>query len=141
MKIFLKVFVSLLLLFNGIGAIYGGWHLMTKPDGSSLTMPLDMLKHSPFNDYLVPGIILFIANGLFSLFAFVMLFANYKRYSLLIMAQGIILVIWIIVQIIMIQTIGRLHVIYASAGVLLIICGGILSLKDFQEIERQEAVF
>ena len=140
MKIFLKVFVALLLLFNGIRAIYGGWHLMTKPDGSSLMMPLDMLEHSPFNNYFVPGIILFIANGLFSLFVLVMLLVNYKKYSLLIIAQGVVLVTWIIVQIIMIQTIEKVHVIYGGAGILLIICGGVMSLKDFQEIERQEAV-
>lgn len=140
MKIFLKAFVALLLLFNGIGAIYGGWHLMTKPDGSGLMMPLDMLEHSPFNNYFVPGIILFIANGLFSLFVLVMLLVNYKKYSLLIIAQGVVLVTWIIVQIIMIQTIEKLHVIYGGAGILLVICGSVISLKDFQEIERQEAV-
>jgi hypothetical protein len=44
---------------------------MLHPDGSSIEMSLDWLQHTPFQDYLIPGIILFIANGLFSIFVFI----------------------------------------------------------------------
>jgi len=61
------LFASALLLFNGFGAIYGGWNFMVHPDGSSMQMSLDSLKHTPFHSYLIPGIILFVVNGLLSL--------------------------------------------------------------------------
>ncbi len=35
MKTLLIVVSILLLLLNGIGALYGGYHLITHPDGSS----------------------------------------------------------------------------------------------------------
>jgi ABC-type proline/glycine betaine transport system permease subunit len=68
MKTFLTITAALLLLFNAIGALFGGWNLITHPDGSSLQMSLDFLKKTPFHTYLIPGIILFVANGLFSIF-------------------------------------------------------------------------
>jgi amino acid permease len=72
-KAFLKILTVLLLLFNGIGAIYGGGNLILHPDGSSIELSPDWLKHTPFRDYLIPGIILFIANGLLSVFVLVTL--------------------------------------------------------------------
>src|SRR6266498_5301596 len=105
MKTFLKIFASLLLFVNGIGAIYGGWNLITHPDGSSIELSLQFLKHTPFNDYFTPGIILFIANGLFSLFVLATIIFHFKNYAGYIIAQGVILTGWIIIQIIMIREI------------------------------------
>ena len=61
---------SVLLLFNGVGALFGGWSLIVHPDGSGLQLSMDWLRHTPFPDYLIPGVILFIANGLFSVYVF-----------------------------------------------------------------------
>lgn len=41
MRIFLKSAAVLLLLFNGTGALFGGWQLIAHPDGSSLQLTLD----------------------------------------------------------------------------------------------------
>lgn len=125
MKIFLKILTSLLLLFNGIGAIYGGGNLILYPDGSSIQLSLNWLKHSPFHDYFIPGIILFIANGLFSIFVLISLLFNRRNSSLLVIAQGAILVGWIIIQIILIQTTYFLHGILGGVGIALIILGWI----------------
>lgn len=123
MKRFLSVISSLLLIFNGAGALYGGWNLMTYPDGSSIHLSLHWLEHTPFTDYLIPGIILFITNGLFSFFAFIALLLKAKKYDRLVMAQGAILTGWIIIQMILIQTIHSLHIIVGSVGIGLIIAG------------------
>ncbi len=52
------------LAFLGLGAIFGGGALVVSPTGELLGMPLSLLAHSPFNNYLIPGIILFAVLGL-----------------------------------------------------------------------------
>ncbi len=55
-----------LLSFLGLGAIGGGTLLIISPSGKLLGgLPLSILDHSPFKDFLIPGIILFLVLGLF----------------------------------------------------------------------------
>lgn len=125
MKPFLKILTSLLLLFNGIGAVFGGGNLILHPDGSSIQLSEEWLKQTPFANYFIPGIILFVANGLCSFIAFAALLLNQRNYSWLVIAQGVILSGWIIIQIFLLQTVYFLHIILGSAGIALIILGWI----------------
>jgi len=54
-----------LLAFLGIGALGGGVSLIISPGGSLLGLPLAALGSSPFNDFLIPGIILTLMLGIF----------------------------------------------------------------------------
>lgn len=134
MKSFLSIFSGILLLFNGIGALFGGYHLIAHPDGSSLQMPLSMLATTPFTDFLIPGIILFVANGVSSLAVFTTLVVKYKNSALLISAQGIILAGWILIQVLLIQGVHALHFIFGGVGLLLIICGWLQ--QKFQRLRK-----
>ena len=126
-----RVIAIILLLFNAISALFGGWGLISDPSGETLEMPLRFLEHSPFENFLVPGIILFITNGLFSLLFAVMALLKFMNYSWLVIFQGFILVGWLIIQIIMIRDFyGPLHVLYFSVGILLITTGWILARQD-----------
>ncbi|MGB4969379.1 MAG: hypothetical protein WBO31_07600 [Saprospiraceae bacterium] len=129
MNRFLKIFAALLLLFNGTGAIYGGWNLMLHPDGSSIQLSMEWLKYSNFEDYFIPGLVLFIANGVFSLLAFMVLVLNLKNFHWLIILQGVILCGWIFIQILLIQTVYFLHYIMGGVGIFLIGIGYLLSPK------------
>ncbi|HLP12376.1 MAG TPA: hypothetical protein VK177_10630 [Flavobacteriales bacterium] len=71
MKVISLYLLVTLLLFLGLGALSGGYLLMVDPDGSALGMDSEWLKNSPFNTYLVPGIILFFFNGLFPILTIV----------------------------------------------------------------------
>ncbi len=54
-----------LLLFLGLSAMGGGSFLIISPSGKLLGgLPLSILEHSPFPDFLIPGIILFLILGL-----------------------------------------------------------------------------
>lgn len=126
-----RIIAIILLLFNAISALFGGWGLISDPSGETLEMPLRFLEHSPFENFLVPGIILFITNGLFSLLFAVMVLLKFMNYSWLVIFQGFILVGWLIIQIIMIRDFyGPLHVHYFSVGLLLIATGWILARQD-----------
>jgi len=54
----------LLLLLQGIGALYGGFKLINDPSGNSLKMPAEWLKGTPFPDFRIPGLVLFIVLGI-----------------------------------------------------------------------------
>jgi len=63
-----SIYISLL-LFLGISAIFGGGALVISPSGRLLGgLPLSILKNSPFSNFLVPGIILFLVLGIFPIF-------------------------------------------------------------------------
>ena len=124
MKIIVKLLAVILLFVNGIGAFYGGFLLITDPSGSKLHLPLSFLEHTPFQNYLLPGIILFTVNGAFSFITLFFIFIKSKVYPWLIMAQGILLGGWIIVQMILISMFyAPLHATVIVIGVVLIGCG------------------
>ncbi|MFT5874053.1 MAG: hypothetical protein ACI8WT_003013 [Clostridium sp.] len=50
-------------LFVGIGAIFGGLAAITNSN-QPLGISVEVLKNSPFSNYLIPGIILFTIIGL-----------------------------------------------------------------------------
>lgn len=123
MKALLKIVTISLLLFNGIGAVYGGVNLMLHPDGSSIQLSEEWLKTTPFHNYFIPGVILFIANGLGSFIAFSFVLIRHRNDAWLVMAQGAILTGWIIIQILLIQTVYFLHFIMGGVGIALILLG------------------
>jgi hypothetical protein len=53
-----------LLAFLGLGAIFGGAVLIISPSGSLFGMPIAMLSKSPFQNFLLPAIILLLVLGL-----------------------------------------------------------------------------
>jgi hypothetical protein len=126
MKTLLKFIAAALLLFNGVGALYGGGNLILHPDGSSIQLTLDWLKHTPFSDYFIPGIVLFVANGLFSFIALAAMLLKVKNYAWLVMAEGAILTGWIVIQMLMIQTVYFLHIVMGGVGLALLFVGYVI---------------
>jgi hypothetical protein len=127
MKKILKTICALLLMVNGVGAIYGGGNLILHPDGSSIRLAKSLLIHTPFESYLIPGIVLFIVNGLFSFFVLFTMIFKLRKHQLLIICQGVLLTGWIFIQILMIQTVYFLHLIMGGIGIILIIAGLLLN--------------
>ncbi len=130
MKKSAHILAVLILIFSGISACFGGWMLITSPDGSSLGMTTGLLEYSPFTDFLIPGIVLFTVIGLFSLVSAYLVVRQVTRYSFLVILMGLILIGWIVVQAIMIQTVNYLHLIFVSAGLLLVASGLLLWKQD-----------
>ena len=123
----LRVFTIVLLFLNGSSAIAGGIGLIGDPSGKALGWTTEMLQHTPFDDYLIPGIVLFIGNGLLSILIAALTIKKKKHYPLYIIFQGSFLCGWIIAQIVMIRVYHPLHLICMVIGLLLIVCGYILS--------------
>jgi hypothetical protein len=126
MQTLLKTLAIFLLLLNGTGAIYGSYHLIVYPDGSSLQMNTAYLQGSPFHDYFIPGIILFALNGACSILVLAALLVKYPKAPLLVTGQGAILTGWIIVQVMMVTSVYYLHFLLGGMGVILVLCGLLL---------------
>lgn len=114
-----RVFRLLFILhtFVGIGAMGGGMMAILNPQGPG-GMPKDALINSPFNDFLIPGIILFTVIGLGNVFCAlsILLKSKYQGYISSIFSWA--LVIWIIVQCIMLRMVVSLHVIFFIIGLI-----------------------
>ena len=101
--------------FVGIGALVGGGAAILDPF-TPLGAPLDMLEHSPFDNFLIPGLILFIIIGIGSLISGVMalLKSDYQGYYSSVSSWA--LMIWIAVQCLMLKAIVFAHVFFFLIG-------------------------
>jgi hypothetical protein len=125
----------LLLAFLGLSAIGGGGALIISPSGKLLGgLPLAILERSPFNNFFVPGIILFVVLGLtpcLLVYALVKKPANkiaeyfnffkdmYWAWSFSIYV-AFALIIWIQVETIFVQGVGWLQTFYLLYAIPLI---------------------
>ncbi len=120
----MRLLVVFLLLFVSLSAIWGGIMLVIDPSGQKMQMPLSFLEKSPFENYLIPGIILLFMNGLMNLVAVALLLKNHVFYPWLVMFQGVVLSVWIIAQIQLLQIFyAPLHLPYFILGIFLFLLG------------------
>lgn len=99
MKRRLHVILGIILAFVALGAVPAGYLMITQPDGTGLGMNLDYLKDSPFRDFFIPGLFLFIINGLFNIAGAILCFAKNKHAAIVGLLLGILLTAWIVVQV------------------------------------------
>ncbi len=135
-----------LLAFLGLGAIGGGGALIISPSGKLLGgLPLSILERSPFTDFLVPGIILFIVLGLIPcLLVYALIkrpeskFAGYFNFfkdmhwawSFSIYV-AFALIIWIQVETIYVQGVGWLQTFYMLYSITLVLVALLPKVRMF----------
>jgi hypothetical protein len=93
-----RIFTIILLFILGIAALGGGWVLISDPTGESLGIPMALLKGTAFKDYLIPGVILFVFNGLLSLFTLALGLKKSNKYPIYLITQGGILFSWLTIE-------------------------------------------
>lgn len=91
----------LLLAILGLLALFGGWQLVTAPDGSKMQMPLEWLRYSPFADYFWPGLMLFAVFGIGSLIGVALAVARVAVGPYWAFAIGVGQMIWIVTELVM----------------------------------------
>ena len=121
MKVF-RYIAMLLLLFNGISAVFGGYVLIDDPTGGGMQMPVELMKTGPFKDYLIPGIYLFSVLGVGSLVVLFMVIFHTRYHAQAVLFEGLATIAWIVTQMIIVQDIVLLQIIYLSVGAILVLC-------------------
>lgn len=132
----LQIVALFLLFINGINALAAGYSFMTDPSGKGIGMSTDFLDKSVFKDFLIPGIILFMANGLMSIITAIIVSMKHKHYPYWIILQGSILTGWIIIQLNLVKYFHPLHLIMGVIGIVLIVTG-LLIKRNLQLLKKQ----
>ncbi len=135
------------ILLQAVGAVYGGFALAVAPDGSLLQMPLSWLEGSPFNNFLIPGLILAILLGVFPFLLLPALWLRpnwnwpqwlnvYKQrhWSLTFaLYLGIMMVGWINFQLLFVQRYFWLQPVIALLGLAIIIFSLLPAVINYYE--------
>lgn len=111
------------MLFQGLSGVVGGIGLVADPSGSNMRIPVSWLEGSPFNDYLIPGLILLTVLGVFPLFVVYGLWKRLFWSWAAALLVSLALVIWILVEILIIgyHPMPPLQLIYGGIGIAMII--------------------
>ena len=102
-------------VFVGIGAMAGGLGAISDPQ-APMGISVDLLKNSPFSNYLIPGIILFTIIGLGNVISALMFHFKSRFQGYISSVFSWALVIWIVVQCIMLNTVAFLHILFFIIG-------------------------
>jgi hypothetical protein len=119
------IFLIVVEFFNGLSGVAGGIGLITDPTAAALGMELAWLQGTPFSNYLIPGIVLLVFNGIGNLTAaFLSIFRNRYRAQVALFF-GLVMMIWIISQVAWIGYKSFLQPLYFSTGLLQAILGAL----------------
>ncbi|MDF2923950.1 MAG: hypothetical protein K0R57_2864 [Paenibacillaceae bacterium] len=120
----------ILLILQGVGAIYGGGTMVIDPSGELLGTDTSILKNWPVDSFLIPGIILLLVLGVLPL---VVASGMIKRWNWALAEKlnlfpalhwswafslyiGFALIIWINVQMYVLSGVGIVHLGYVALG-------------------------
>jgi len=132
------------LILQAAGGLGGGAALIASPKGGIIRLPLSDLAGSPFHDFLIPGIILFVVLGLAPLLvawallyrplvAFLQAVNPFRRQYWAWTAAGVIgvgLLIWIAVEVAIIPF-SVLQPFYAAVGLVIIVLTLRRAVRDY----------
>lgn len=144
MKRFLTVCLIVLLVLQSITGLWGGAFLIAAPDGRLFNMPVEALKNSPFTNFLIPGLALFALLGVVpGLAAYGMIFRPAWKWPQKLnvyndqfwawtfaLYVGLMLIIWMDVQVAVIGYGDALQAIYAVVGLAITILSLLPDVKN-----------
>jgi energy-converting hydrogenase Eha subunit B len=116
----------------GIGALAGGIALIVAPDGSVMHFDTGLLEGSPFTDFFIPGLIL---GGLFGVGSLAVAVAGLRHARLapfVAFAIGCAQMIWIVVQLAIIEELSFLHPTMFVLGLVIAIAAVPWGLPTFR---------
>ncbi len=119
----LAVVLGILQCFVAVMAVPAGLSLILQPDGSGIGLPTAILQTSPFRDYLIPGLFLFVFNGIFHVIGGVTSFRKGKYMGILGLGLGIILLLWILIQVYFTGLVHFLQPLFFLIAIIEIILG------------------
>jgi hypothetical protein len=115
--------LGILLAFVGLNALGGGYYGMTGAKG----IPLEWLEGSPFHNYFIPGLFLFVVVGGSSLIAAIAVLRQRRLARKLSFTCGAIILVWLAVQINVIGYVSWLQPTTAAMTILILFLTWLLS--------------
>lgn len=128
-----RLTLGIVLLIVAIGAIPAGLGYLDDPSGQGLGQSTELLKNSPFNNFLIPGLFLLIVNGIGSLTGALLAFARHRYAGITGFLLGIILCLWICIQVYWITFNSFLQPLVFGLGLLEILFGYLVMKKSVKQ--------
>ncbi|MEJ7559306.1 MAG: hypothetical protein WKF66_13430 [Pedobacter sp.] len=143
----LKIAINSLLIlmaFLGLGAISGGAVLIVSPTGALMGMPLSLLRTSPFHNFLIPGIFLFLVLGIAPcLLTYALIRKPASKFAERLncyrdmhwswtfsIYTAFTLIAWIQLEMVFIQAISWLHTFYIGLALLILFVSLLPSVRN-----------
>ncbi|WP_336518419.1 hypothetical protein [Pollutibacter soli] len=118
------------LVIIAAGAFYGSIPLLKDPSGQSIHFEPGWLNRKIFPDYTFPALVLFVLFGLRGLYIATSGILKSRHYPRMVVVQGVLLVMWILIQILTFKIFSVLQILVSLMAIVLIICGRILLHKQ-----------
>jgi hypothetical protein len=124
------VFLGVLQTITALGAIPAGFGYLLDTSGKGMGVTTDLLANSPLRSFLLPGLFLFFINGIANALGAYLSFTRNKFAGHIGITLGIILSLWIIIQVFWITLSSFLQPMFLVVGIIDTILGWkILKLK------------
>jgi hypothetical protein len=104
--------------FTAIGAIPAGYGLLMDTTGQGVGMSTELLENSPLDSFLLPGLFLLLVNGLAHLIGAWFSFTRHRYAGYTGLILGVILSLWIIIQVAWISLSSVLQPLYLLIGLI-----------------------
>ncbi|MFT3774963.1 MAG: flavodoxin domain-containing protein [Minicystis sp.] len=111
---------AILCLLAGVPALLGGAALVLRPDGLLLQAPLALLRHAPFSDFFVPGLLLLLVIGVGNTWAGYLHLVREDFAGLASFVSGNALLVWTVVEMILLRTVHPLQIGYLLLAVAIV---------------------
>jgi hypothetical protein len=109
--------LMLLVGFLSLSGFHGGIALLRDPSGGLIGFPAEMIKRLPIQNYMLPGLFLLVIYGCGGAFVVYGLASRSKRARSAAILLGIILLVWIVVQVWLLgPPVAVLQIIYFVLG-------------------------
>ncbi len=115
--------LGILQVFIAIGAIPAGIGYLLDTSGAKMGVTPELLKDSPLDSFLLPGLFLVFVNGLATAAAAVLSFRKNRYAGAAGLLLGIILCLWIIIQVAWIGMISFMQPMFLAIGILEAVLG------------------
>jgi len=116
--------------FTALGAIPAGLMFLWDTSGAKVGQTTALLAHSPFSSFLIPALFLLLVNGMGSVAGAVLSFFQNRHAALAGMTLGIILCLWILIQVYWIGFTSWLQPVFFVVGVAEAECGWLILKKN-----------
>ncbi|GAA4941095.1 hypothetical protein GCM10023314_12550 [Algibacter agarivorans] len=150
MKRITSYILILLIAFQVISAVPAGWALISDPSGETLGLPIILLNQAPFDNFLIPGLFLFFILGLIPLlilyglitkkelkfFQKINIYKNHHWSWTFSYYFGLVLIVWINMQLYFRIGFDILHLIYSMLGICIVFTSHLPATKAYYRTNK-----
>jgi peptidoglycan/LPS O-acetylase OafA/YrhL len=113
----IRTLLGALFAFGALNAFAGGYYGLSGAEG----VPREWLAGSPFSDYVVPSLVLFVVVGGALALAAIMVFRGHPLARAIACAAAAVLLVWIVVQVAIIGYVSWMQPATFAAGLLMLL--------------------